>query len=900
MKFVYFLLLTFLSIQVVAQTNQNRFAFSENNEVSVYQNGSSLKNPWAGGINYGEVGTMDLNNDGRQDLVVFDKLGSRVTTYIDINDNGAPEYQYAPEYRNAFPFASDWMLLRDYNCDGKKDVFCGVRGGIVVYTNTSIGANLSFQKAHSEVKLQVQISAGVVNLHVPITDVPGIIDMDNDGDLDILTWGGSVSYVELMENKQACGLNFERKESCWGHFLEDAFTNQVILDTCTPFKNKTNKTMHAGGTLLPIDLNGDGVKEVLISDVSYKNMIALYNTGSADSAFISSQDTVYPSTHPIDVNLFPAAFYEDVDGDGVKDLVVSPNQTGFTGAENFKSMHLYKNTGTNSIPNFQFVEKRFLQKDQIDIGEGCVPRFVDLNGDSLQDMVLANSSYFSGNGNHLSTFSYYENTGTSTQPEFTLIDSNFINIGSYSLGAMSIPAFGDLDGDSDNDLIVGDQNGQLHFFTNTGSSLNPSFSLTTAGIGGIDVGNAAAPFLFDVDSNGTLDLLIGNSLGKVFYYDNASSSAPSFNLINSFFGGIDVSTPFIDGYSVPYMFRNNGVVNLMVGSGNGVYQFDSINQVVSRPALIQKTIGNDSMTNASFNETPFGLSKYIGRNQFLITATELRDLGFIQGFITRISFEVTSSGHNIVQKGVNVFMKNTSVTDLTAFETGLTQVNEDERILPGAGIQLDEPFLWDGTSNLVVEMCFSGNVFVQSNGTVKMSPTSFNSSAWGDVAGFNNINANGCNIPYLASAMKRPNIRLQITPAFVNTDVFLRDGHRNAGAFADLNNDGFIDGVVGNFSGGAAYYKGELYDIGLEENPEFTSGDLAVYPNPGNGRYSISTENLGNTAILSIYDLRGKLVQSVEVSEETTIVNIEKQGKGLYLFILRDGGKTYSQKVIKE
>ena len=141
-----------------AQQTQNRFAFNEDPGVVVLKNNQVIKNPWAGGINFGQVSTMDLNNDGREDLVVFDKVGSRVTTYIDTKTSGNPDFKYAPEYRKYFPKAVEWMLLRDYNCDGKKDVFIGDNGGIRVYTNTTIGSVLSFTKAHTEDKLQVTVS----------------------------------------------------------------------------------------------------------------------------------------------------------------------------------------------------------------------------------------------------------------------------------------------------------------------------------------------------------------------------------------------------------------------------------------------------------------------------------------------------------------------------------------------------------------------------------------------------------------------------------------------------------------------------------------------------------------------------------------------------------------------
>ena len=38
-------------------------------------------------------------------------------------------------------------------------------------------------------------------------------------------------------------------------------------------------------------------------------------------------------------------------------------------SENFESVWLYTNSGTNSLPDFNFVSKSFLQEEMIDLGE---------------------------------------------------------------------------------------------------------------------------------------------------------------------------------------------------------------------------------------------------------------------------------------------------------------------------------------------------------------------------------------------------------------------------------------------------------------------------------------------------------------------------------------------------
>jgi hypothetical protein len=75
----------------------------------------------------------------------------------------------------------------------------------------------------------------------------------------------------------------------------------------------------------------------------------------------------------------------------------------------------------------------------------------------------------------------------------------------------SRPAFGDLDGDGDLDLLLGRKDGRLSYFENTGTALLPAFdSPVTDPFGLADVGDDAAPRLVDIDGDGDLDAFVGD------------------------------------------------------------------------------------------------------------------------------------------------------------------------------------------------------------------------------------------------------------------------------------------------------------------------------------------------------------------------------------------------------
>ena len=161
-------------------------------------------------------------------------------------------------------------------------------------------------------------------------------------------------------------------------------------------------------------------------------------------------------------SLFPAAFFVDVDFDQVKDLIVAPNAKNVS--ENETSVVKYKNTGTNLNANFVFETEAFLQGDMIDHGTGSIPKFTDIDGDGLTDMFIANFFAYKPVLSKESRIAYYKNTGTDTQPEFTLIDSDFQNLSSLDIGLRMVPSFGDLNGDSKIDMLLGLENGIFGLF----------------------------------------------------------------------------------------------------------------------------------------------------------------------------------------------------------------------------------------------------------------------------------------------------------------------------------------------------------------------------------------------------------------------------------------------------
>ena len=577
----------FVGVALTFQSFGQDFGFEQSSNVLVIEGSDTLLMPWSGGLNNGQFSNMDLDLDGTLDVIVFDKTGDRILPFL--YNNSTDTYTFAPEYISKFPERIEkWCISKDFDGDGKYDLFYHVSAGIGVSRNISTQASgLKFEWWINTPQIHSDYGSGQSsNLYVSSSDVPAIADVDKDGDLDILTFsilGGSVEYHQNRSQEEyghSDSLEYKLVDNCWGGFTEAFSYNKVFLDSCTGQKPAPPGVnyRHAGSTLLAVDEDGNGLIDLLLGDVTFRTGVMLYNGGTIQEAHMTSQDTAFPvNDTSIDVEVFPGFYLADIDKDGDDDMIASPNKVG--GTENFKGTWYYENTGTNADPDYEFRKKDLFQGDMIDLGEGAFPRFFDENNDGLMDLIVGNRGYLIDNAVDHGQLALYRNIGDSANAVFELVTRDYSGIAQLIFPPGLIPAFGDIDGDGDADMFIGGEEGKIHLFTNTaGAGNSPNFVLTGPNYNGIDVGNRAAPFLVDLDRDGLIDLTIGDFYGQITYFENTgTSSSPTFDWTADTLGGVDVSGIFgAFGYCVPYFFEAGGSYRLAVGSTHSVHYYDNI------------------------------------------------------------------------------------------------------------------------------------------------------------------------------------------------------------------------------------------------------------------------------------------------------------------------------------
>lgn len=260
------------------------------------------------------------------------------------------------------------------------------------------------------------------------------------------------------------------------------------------------------------DLNSDGDVD-LIAGESYYNSSTFFNTGTATTPTFSGFSQ-FSANYAM---FYGASAFIDIDNDGDLDLVF--------GVDNGQ-LALFTNTGNasaqvyaaypNNFPN-EFASGPF---SGITVGSFATPVFVDIDNDGDKDLFVGN-----GAGNIF----YYKNTGTLGAPVFTAQTGVANPFNGVDIGSYSAPSFSDLDNDGDMDAIIGELNGTLLYYKNTGNASTAVFTQQTGSgnpFNGIDVGSSSAPTFTNLDNDSDKDMIVGRADGGFSYYEISFSTLP--------------------------------------------------------------------------------------------------------------------------------------------------------------------------------------------------------------------------------------------------------------------------------------------------------------------------------------------------------------------------------------
>lgn len=530
---------------------QGQFKFQFDQSIPVFKANQLLANAWAGGLNSAQINTIDLNGNGKLDLAIFDKTSGHILTYLYENGN----YRFAPNYAFLFPAdVAHFMILRDFNGNGKKDLFTSTPLGIRVYEN--IGNSIPIWQLKAPFLENEGVSGNIVNLQINQDDIPAIVDVDGDGDLDILafTFTGFDSFIRYYRNTSmenygnANELEYKLVTGTWGDFQEcDCGTFAYGNENCDQFLKEVESQLHGmhpgGKSILAIDLDGNGLYDLLTSHEECDELYKLENIGTSnDKAVLRNSSNSFPIDQPANFPFLPSPYYEDLDGDGIKDLLVSPNMIrNLADQIDFgNSLWFYKNIGTTASPQFEFKTSSFLQKDMLDLGENAAPLLWDIDNDGDADLLIATNT-MNTDGVLEGRVYYFENLGSSSNPSFRLVDEDFWGFSEHGLKDLQIQLI-DLTGNGQTDLLLtASLNGlyRTYFLLNQNHAVSEFQFSNALQVSGLPFLFGYQAFAYDVDGDGNKELFFARPSGGLDLYKNTSTANnPNFQRIEQNYLGI--------------------------------------------------------------------------------------------------------------------------------------------------------------------------------------------------------------------------------------------------------------------------------------------------------------------------------------------------------------------------
>ncbi len=374
--------------------------------------------------------------------------------------------------------------LNDIDCDGNWDLFLGrVDGTISRYETSTTSADGAPLFRFIEDRFQgIEIVAAMAgSLHG--ANSMAFADMDDDGDLDFF-WGDFFEpSVLYLENTGSC-------------------SEPILLGEPLPFEVEDSLTTSGYNVPALADVDDDGDLDMFVGVLGgafNPNLTTIRNFlfyEQVDGRFSRRSERFI---YTIDVGSESIPTFTDLDGDGDLDLLLSnkidPNDTRTS------RMYRFENVGSAQVPSFQ-------ERERIELFTmyHYAPAMGDLDSDGDLDMLM---------GTWNKGVSLYVNEGSAASPDFVLADTTLVKL---TRGSNSTPALTDVDGDGDLDLFIGESSGELNFYRNVGTPQAPIFELVSDKFLGIDAGRRSFPSFADMDGDGDEDLLLGREAGGLLLY----------------------------------------------------------------------------------------------------------------------------------------------------------------------------------------------------------------------------------------------------------------------------------------------------------------------------------------------------------------------------------------------
>ena len=545
--------------------------------------GDPYAHPFLGGLNVPRPQLLDIDDDGDQDLFIQEFTGQM--SFFERLDSAGVRYAWRSDAWKDLA-VGEWYRFADMDGDGDFDLLAEQPFSYIrFYRNVGGPDDPRFRLAADTLK-----TVSGEPIFSDRQNIPNVADIDCDEKLDLLIGrltGTITHYEQAAAPTGEDGAPVPRFEK-----VTDRFEGIEIIGQ-----------MQMGG---PGPANRPGAGPPPQGDPPPRGGPPPEGGGSgSERPWRDSGPTLHGANTLI---------LADVDEDGDKDIL--------WGDFFEPGLLLIENRGRCEDYDFRSAPQPWPPADPLETSGYNAPAFGDLDGDGDADVLVgvlggafnpirtaAANLYHLENvegGWEVRTRRFLDqvDVGTESIPAFGDLDGDgdpdllvankiepedqetsridrFENVGSAERpelrrrGALPIrgtfhyaPALADLDGDGDVDLLLGTWRDRVEFYRNEGAVDGaPRFALVDSALVTLTRGRNTTPALADLDRDGDLDLMVGEGSGALNYYRNVGDAgAPRFELVTDEFAGIDVGRR-----SVPALvdLDDDGDADLVVGSESG-------------------------------------------------------------------------------------------------------------------------------------------------------------------------------------------------------------------------------------------------------------------------------------------------------------------------------------------
>jgi len=399
--------------------------------------------------------TVDIDDDADLDVIAGSQsyynniegvFGAEIYYYKNIGDVSAPNFEGVDSVLLDADVLRNFAMpaMGDLDADGDLDLLASQFQATTFYYENEGNNTTPLFNSKSEGDFgihQYEFQLGVAS-NINYLTVPELVDLDADGDLDLIYGGANYIYNYITGIDSLYGrLKFYEN-------IGTAISPEFALPTKAPFEIvDTYTTANPSFT----DIDDDGDLDLFVTE--YYGKVTFYeNTGNAQTPVFANQ-LENPFGLVFEDYEISKLIFADMDNDGDEDCFNNQyNKTVY-----------FENTSTNGEISFQNKGNNFnIALPEILVEETIFQDVTDIDNDGDYDLFI-----FSYDPTQLF---YFENIGTAQNATFAEAIAIPIGTSSFSDDYLLFPVFVDLDADGDQDLMFGSTiNGAVFYYENNDS-----------------------------------------------------------------------------------------------------------------------------------------------------------------------------------------------------------------------------------------------------------------------------------------------------------------------------------------------------------------------------------------------------------------------------------------------